>query len=461
VAGALSAGGVRPREVVAIAAANSIEYLLVFLGALRAGVAVAPLPAALRPQQLGGLVADSGARLLFADAAVPELHLALPRIALTPDGQGKPLERWMARATASPLPVSIEPDWPFCIIYSSGTTGTPKGIVQSHGMRSAHVSRSDGHGYSPDAVLLVATPLCSNTSMSCMFPALARGATVVLSAPRFDPAGYLRLAERTRATHAMLVPVQYQRLMAHPDFDRHDLSSFVTKYCSSAPFAAGLKAEVVRRWPGALIEYYGMTEGGGACVLDAARHPHKLHTVGVPVPGTEIRLIDEHGREVPPGSAGEVVGWSPSMMTAYHNRPQDTREAEWHDAAGRRFIRTGDIGRFDEDGFLVLLDRRKDMIISGGFNIYPSDLEAVLREHPAVAEAAVVGVPSQEWGETPVAFVVPGPTAPEAAEVLSWANDRLGRTQRLADLRFVQALPRSELGKVLKRVLREEYASRE
>jgi long-chain acyl-CoA synthetase len=152
-----------------------------------------------------------------------------------------------------------------------------------------------------------------------------------------------------------------------------------------------------------------------------------------------------------------VVGRSLSMMTCYHNRPEQTREAEWYDSEGYRYIRTGDVGRFDAEGFLTLMDRRKDMVISGGFNIYPSDLEAVLRRHDGVADAAVVGVASQEWGETPVAFVVPRPGAPEPQTLRAWANDQLGKTQRLADVRYMDELPRSEIGKVLKRQLREAY----
>ena len=146
------------------------------------------------------------------------------------------------------------------------------------------------------------------------------------------------------------------------------------------------------------------------------------------------------------------------MMTAYHNQPGKTREAEWYDSAGNRFIRTGDVGRFDDEGFLTLMDRRKDMVISGGFNVYPSDLEAVLRQHAGVADAAVVGVPSQEWGETPVAFVVPGAGAPDREALRAWANAQLGKTQRLADIRYIAELPRSDIGKVLKRQLRDDYA---
>jgi acyl-CoA synthetase (AMP-forming)/AMP-acid ligase II len=277
--------------------------------------------------------------------------------------------------------------------------------------------------------------------------------------PKFNAAEYLRLAELHRATHTMLVPVQYQRLMALPEFERHDLSSFTMKFCTSAPFAAALKAAVLTRWPGGLVEFYGMTEGGGSCALVAHEHPDKLHTVGQPMEGHDIRLIDDEGREVERGAIGEVVGRSASMMLGYQRQPEKTRDAEWFSPEGERFIRTGDIGRFDADGFLALLDRKKDMIISGGFNIYPSDLEATLREHPGVGDVAVVGVPSEQWGETPVAFVVPksGAAASEA-EVLSWFNARVGKTQRLAGLHYVDELPRSAIGKVLKRELRDRHA---
>src|SRR3546814_197207 len=143
-----------------------------------------------------------------------------------------------------------------------------------------------------------------------------------------------------------------------------------------------------------------MTEGGGTCILIADEHPDKLHTVGPPAPGHDIRLIDETGKPVAPGEVGEIVGHSGAIMNAYHKQPAKTAEAEWHDETGKRFIRTGDMGRFDADGFLQLMDRRKDMIISGGFNIYPSDLEGVLREHQAIYDVAVGGVPSDDWGRS-------------------------------------------------------------
>ena len=465
VAASLQRDGLAPTQSIAVCAANSMEYAAVFLGALRAGVAVAPLQTGSLPAQLAGMVADSGARHFFVDAGVPAFETSGARRIFL-DGAGDPsLQAWLAPEGARPEPVQAQPGWPFNIIYSSGTTGTPKGIVQSHAMRWAHVARAESYGYGPDSVTLVATSLCSNTTLVCFFPTIAKGGCVVLAPPKFDAATYLALAEKARATHAMLVPVQYQRIMALPAFDDYNLSSFQMKFCTSAPFLAPLKADVLARWPGGVVEFYGMTEGGGTCILEAHHFPDKLHTVGKPAEGHDIRLIDEEGRELPRGTGeggqvvGEVVGRSGAMMTAYHNQPAKTREAEWYDADGNRYIRTGDVGSFDADGFLTLMDRRKDMVISGGFNIYPSDLEAVLRQHPAVADAAVVGVPSAEWGETPVAFVVPAKAAPKegAGAIREWANAQLGKTQRLSDLRLVDELPRSEIGKVLKRQLREGY----
>jgi acyl-CoA synthetase (AMP-forming)/AMP-acid ligase II len=460
VASTLQRAQVAPRDAIAICASSSIEYLAVFLGALRAGVAVAPLAPSVTADSLAAMAIDSGARFFFVDRAVDAAlgsRVTPPRVLLD---DASAFGRWLVPYDPRPATVEIRPDWPFNIIYSSGTTGEPKGIVQPHSMRWLHLQRGPSYGYGPDTVTLVSTPLHSNTTLVAVFPTLALGATMVLM-EKFDAAAFLALAQRHRATLAMLVPVQYQRIMALPDFGRYDLASFRTKFSTSAPFAAALKADVLARWPGGLVEYYGMTEGGGTCILSAHLHPGKLHTVGQPAPGHDIRVIDDAGREVPRGEAGEVVGHSGAMMSGYHNRPDRTAEAEWFDAAGRRFIRTGDVGRFDEDGFLVLLDRKKDLVISGGFNVYPGDLEEVVRAHPAVAEVAVAGVPSARWGETPVAFVVAREGMHvDADALLAWSNERLGKVQRLDSVELVESLPRSPIGKVLKRVLRDAYVRR-
>jgi len=465
VAWALQRDGWGPGDTIAICAGMSINYVAVFMGALRAGLAVAPLAPGSGALSLARMAGDAQARCVFVDAAGaeamgPALPTAPRRIALGGGDAAMSLDHWLQGALLPPREVDIRPEWPFNIIYSSGTTGEPKGIVQSHGMRWTHVCRGATYGYGPQAVTILSTPLYSNTTLVVLFPTIGCGGAVVLM-PKFDALGYLELAQRHRATHTMLVPVQYQRLMAHPEFDRFDLSSFQVKFSTSAPFGAALKADVLKRWPGGLVEFYGMTEGGGTCILEAHKYPDKLHTVGQPAQGHDMRLIDDNGVEVAPGEAGEVVGHSSGMMTGYHHQPDKTREAEWFDPTGKRFIRTGDVGRFDADGFLILFDRKKDMVISGGFNVYPSDLEAVLRQHPAVADVAVVGVPSERWGETPVAFVVlrDDARATPADELQQWANAQLGKTQRLGDLQLCTELPRSAIGKVLKRELRAAYGN--
>jgi acyl-CoA synthetase (AMP-forming)/AMP-acid ligase II len=449
IAARLQAEGVGTGGAVAIVGANSIAYGAVFLAAIRTGAAAAPLTTSAMPEALTAMLADSGAKHLFAD---PAIEMAVPpgveRISLDDLGA------WLPPEGSWPKPVQVAPEDPFNIIYSSGTTGNPKGIVQSHQMRWNYLARAAVYG--PDSVALLSTPLYSNTTLVSFLPCLGAGGTVVLM-KKFEARRFLELSERYRVTHTMLVPVQYRRIMALPDFESYDLSSYRAKFCTSAPFAAELKRDILDRWPGGLVEFYGMTEGGASCVLLAHEHPDKLHTVGQVAPNSEMKLIDEDGNEVPPGGVGEVVGRGPMMMNGYNGRPDATRAAEWFDADGRRFFRHGDVGRFDEDGFLILMDRTKDMIISGGFNIYPSDLEAVLAADPGVIEAAVVGIPHPDWGETPVAFVVLRPGADREA-VLTAANGKLGKTQRLAALHVVDQLPRSPIGKVLKRELRDRIS---
>ncbi|MEK9971660.1 MAG: class I adenylate-forming enzyme family protein, partial [Ferrovibrio sp.] len=448
-------------KAVSIVSYSRNDYVTVYLGALRAGLAVAPLAPSSLPEQIVAMAQDADARHLFLDGdneqALRELLSDLPpsRIRLdTPQ-----FEQWLVPAGAKPAATTVTPAMPFNIIYSSGTTGTPKGIVQSHGMRWLHMQRANLYGYDRDAVTLLSTPLYSNTTLVSLFPTMAGGGTTVLMA-KFDVVKYLELAQKHRITHTMLVPVQYSRIMAHPDFDRYDLSAFRAKFCTSAPFNAALKADILKRWRGKLVEYYGMTEGGGTCILVADEFPDKLHTVGKPAEGHDIRLIGEDGKPVKPGEIGEIVGHSGAIMTHYHKQPGKTAEAEWFDEAGKRFIRTGDMGRFDADGFMQLMDRRKDMIISGGFNIYPSDLEAVLRGHEAIADVAVVGVASDQWGETPVAFVVQkSGSGVTAQDILLWANAKLGKMQRISAIEFRDQLPRSAIGKVLKRELRDEYGA--
>ena len=447
IAAHLSARGVAPGDAVASLGGVTADHVALYLGVLAAGACMAPLPTSARPETIAAMIANCAPALIFADASGAEAAA---------DVASDPLDGLIGRTAGlrpGPPRAPAEAD-AFDIIYSSGTTGSPKGIVHDHLFRARQAVRFASYGFDA-AISLVSTPIYSNTTLAALLPALAGGGTIVLMG-RFDAGRFLALAERHRVTHAMLVPVQYRRILDHPGFDAADLSSFRVKLSTSAPFPAPMLREALGRWPGRMVNMYGMTEGGVGCMLDAGAHPGKLHTVGRPVAGCELRILDGDGRAGPPGAFGEVVGRSATMMTGYLGDPERTRAALWRSPEGEAFVRSGDVGRIDEDGFLVLMDRAKDMVNSGGFNVFPADLEAVLSAHPLVAEVAVIAVPSAEWGETPLALVVPrGPADPEALR--GWANARLGRTQRIAAVELREALPRSEIGKVLKRELRAPY----
>jgi acyl-CoA synthetase (AMP-forming)/AMP-acid ligase II len=448
--------GLKRGQAVAILGASTVEYALVFLAAVRAGGVAAPLTTSASPEQLEGMATDSGAIHLFIDAAKAaelgqDFMAHLQRVPL------ESIDQWMAPPGSRAPAFAPEPKDPFNIIYSSGTTGTPKGIVHSHQMRWRQFAPTalSYLGAGLEVRSLASTPLYSNTTMVAFLPVLLAGGCVRVMG-KFDCAKWLAHAEADHTTITMLVPVQYQRLMDFAEFDGCHLSALKLKYCTSAPFSADLKREVLARMPGGLIEIYSMTEGGVVCLLPCHEFPDKLHTVGRPAPGSELKVLDDEDREVPPGTPGNLVGRSLTMMSGYKNQPDKTREGYWTDPEGGVWQRMGDIGRVDAEGFVELVGRAKDMIISGGFNIYPSDLEAELAKEPGVVEAAVVGVPSRAWGETPVGFVVLREGAADPAAIMAAVNARLGKTQRLSALHAIAEMPRSHIGKLLKTTLREE-----
>ena len=468
VANRLIAAGLKPGDTVTGLAENSARYLTLFLGTLTAGGCIVPLSGMASGETLALMVNDCDARFLFVsgkhhsliEPLLDDLGNIPPdnRISLDTRASGwHCFEDWVAGASIQAPAHQPQPDDPFNIIYSSGTTGTPKGILHDHRMRARQLQRVADLGYDTDTVTLISTPLYSNTTLVCALPTLFGGGTLV-SMAKFDSRRYLELAEQHRVTHTMLVPVQYQRLLAEPDFDRFDLSHFKAKFSTSAPLRAPVIADAMARWPGNLVEFYGLTEGGVSTTLNCAENPDKWATVGQASSGCEIRIINEDLEELPAGEIGEIVGRSGAMMRGYYKREDKTDELLWTDASGQVFYRTGDMGRLDEDGFLSILDRRKDMIISGGFNIYAEDLEKVLLAHSEVVDAAVIAIPSPQWGETPLGLVVlrDGSDTP-VATICDWANQQLGKAQRLSGLEQRPTLPRSTIGKILKRELRDPY----
>ncbi len=460
--------GVRRGDRVAVLAVTSVAYVEIFMATLRAGACLVPLSTMASAEGLEKMIIDSGALTVSNSEAMFELAGKLAEnlaqvvdrglIAVDFERQGwSSYEEALERSSDSDPLIEIGFEDPFNLIYSSGTTGVPKGILHDHWMRAIQMERVEENGYADRSRTLLSTPLYSNTTIVALLPTLVGGGTVVLMR-KFDARNYLQLVERERCTHTMLVPVQYKRIMDLADFGDFDLTSMRMKFSTSAPLRAALKKDVLDRFPGGLIEYYGLTEGGGVAVLAAHEFPDKLDTVGQPAKGVEMKFINDDGCEVPPGQMGEICGRSSAMMRGYFGRDDLTRETLWQDESGHIFFRSGDMGFVDADGFIHLADRKKDMIISGGLNIYADDLERVLLSDDDVEDAAVVAIPSDDWGETPLGLVVLRDGATRTGEdVLAAANAQLGKSQRISDVKTLAALPRSPIGKILKRQLREPY----
>jgi acyl-CoA synthetase (AMP-forming)/AMP-acid ligase II len=283
-------------------------------------------------------------------------------------------------------------------------------------------------------------------------PTVFVGATYILL-PRFDPVTYIEKVEQEKVTHVILVPAQIIALLNAPNFSVEALKSLEMIQSLGAPLLKEHKDELNRRLPGRFYELYGLTEGF-MTVLDKNDYAAKPDSVGVPQPFFEIRIMNENGQEVPAGEVGEICGRGPMLMPGYYKRPDLTAEA-----IKDGWMHSGDMGYVDEDGFLYLVDRMKDMIISGGVNVYPRDIEEIVVQHPAVQEAAVFGIPHEKWGETSLAAVVlcqPGAIKPD--ELKAWINERVSaKFQRVYGVVILEDFPRNVAGKTLKRVMRESY----
>ncbi len=466
VAHALARDGVSPGDRVAVLMDNSAAMMLAMFGTVRAGAVAVPLNVSISDDAVATMIADSDARAVFASAAhVPRIDGLRDRLPagtadrlVTADGATpgwQLLDAWLEGTPDTPPDLEVTLEHECNIIYSSGTTGMPKGIVHDHRSRSAWAyDMAVGLRYHSGARTLCSLGLYSNISWVAMLATMLAGGTIVVM-PKFSPRGWLELVQAARVTHTTVVPVQLQRMIELDDFGNFDLSSLYSVMCCGSPLPLPYKTRVVAALGSAFMELYGLTEGL-VTILSPEDMAAKTESVGLPCPGQQLVILDGDDRPCPVGEAGEIVGRGPLLMAGYHNRPDADAEATWTDAAGGKWLRTGDIGKLDEDGFLYLVDRKKDMIISGGQNIYPADIESVIVSHDDVREVAVIGAPSERWGETPLAVVVPRAEL-DADALVGWVNTRVGKQQRIAGVRFIDELPRNPNGKVLKRELRDVY----
>jgi acyl-CoA synthetase (AMP-forming)/AMP-acid ligase II len=349
--------------------------------------------------------------------------------------------------------IAISGDDPYNIIYSSGTTGLPKGIVLSHFVRAKYgMTYAAAYRFTPESIALHTGALVFNGAFLTMMPSFFLGSTFIVHR-KFEPEMFIETVFREKVTHAKMVPSQIVAILNSPRFDPEKLQSLEMIGSVGAPLHMEHKELLNYHLPGRFYELYGLTEGF-MTILDKEDYPRKPASVGVPPPFYEMRIVDGEGNDLPPNEIGEIIGRSPQMMSGYYKQPALTANT-----IRDGWLHSGDLGYVDEDGFLYLVDRAKDMIISGGVNVYPRDIEEVIVTHPAVMEAAVFGVPSEKWGETPLAAVIlkEGETVSEES-LREWVNERVGaRYQQLSEVTFMEAFPRSAAGKTLKRLMRDPY----
>jgi long-chain acyl-CoA synthetase len=450
-ANALLELGLRKGDRVATFLDNCLEVLELYWVAAKTGLVVVPLSPLLRGEGIANLLQDCEPSVVVTSE---RLLPFLPGEALVAETTWRGLVD--AASADEPPPARVTDDDPFNIVYSSGTTGEPKGIIHTHGIRLAYATGfASSFRIHPESVCLHAGSLVFNGAFLTLMPAMYLGCTYVLM-PAFDPGEVVATMARERVTHVMAVPTQIVALLREDGFDDAHLPRLEMLGTVGAPLLLEHKQEVIRRLPRRFYELYGITEGL-ITILDRDDAERKTAAVGVPPPLYELRIVDDEGRELPRGAIGEIVGRGPITMPGYFRRP-DLTATILRDG----WLYSGDIGFLDEDGFLHLVDRKKDLIISGGVNVYPRDIEEVAIRHPAVLDVAVFGVADEHWGETPVAAVrlVDGESV-SAEELRDWINERVqARYQRVREVLVEVSFPTSAAGKTLRRVLRDEYVTR-
>jgi fatty-acyl-CoA synthase/long-chain acyl-CoA synthetase len=461
---ALAGRGVNTGDRVAVLGLNGLEVWEAYLAGVRLGAVVVPVNFRLVADEVAYVLSDSGAVALVVDRALAEVAAKARgqapgvRTVLTIGGD---YEEALAAAGTEPLDVEVDEDAAAFIMYTSGTTGRPKGAVLTHRNLLMHVFSQVTHlGVDPsDRVAVPGAPLFHIAGLAGGLPPLLLGGThVILRSGGFDPVATLDLIERERVTNIFLVPAMWAAVVAVPDIASRDLSSLRRISWGAAPASTTLLRTLIDTFPQAeVVTAFGQTECSPVtCFLRGEDSVRKIGSIGTPMLNVEVRVVDDAMQDVPQGEVGEIVYRSPMVMREYWGKPEATAEA----FAGGWF-HSGDLVRQDEDGYLYVVDRKKDMIITGGENVYCAEVEDVLAGHPKVGEVALIGVPDARYGEAPLAVVAPRDPAdpPTPAELTAWCRERLARYKNPREYSIVGALPRNPSGKVLKTRLREEHSA--
>lgn len=469
VANGLLGSGVKPGSRICYLGRNSEAYFEVVFGAAKAGAVIAPINWRLAAPEIAYILEDCRAEVLFTER---EFLSPLDRANITrqfcklvvSSGDGDiGFEMWRQSQPATDPAIQVAREAPVLQVYTSGTTGRPKGAMLSHGNilgpRQLHGDRfPDWYQWSATDAALIAVPVFHVGGTGLGITTLFHGARGVI-AREFDPAGVVEFIERDRITKLLMVPSALQMLLSNPKSRGADYSSLKYILYGASPMPPNLLRECLELFPCKFVQTYGMTETAGAIVaLGPADHDPignpRMRSAGKTLPGVEICITDTNGDLLPTGATGEIRTRSVANMVGYWNLPEETDDAI--DADG--WLRTGDAGYLDDDGYLYVVDRIKDVIISGGENIYAAELERILSQHPNIAEVAVIGIPDTRWGEVPLAIVVQKDgCAITSEDILRFARLSVASFKVPKAVEFVSSLPRNASGKILRRQLREPY----